>query len=278
MSNKKYSSFDSGTLESISKVLGDTERGLTGSEIDRLLKECQIENTDPGTTKWKRLFNAFANRQNKDKCSNAILKFIKEAVNPTRYIEDKEKFENFKSRLNKVLVFNGYEIQDNGKLKQIKKVDTISEAEKRVSRLKEKLQQRNIHQEIFKYCNEEIVSENYFHLVFEATKSLAQRIREMSSLSLDGASLADEAFSFDFKKQKSPKIALNLLDTDSLKSEQKGFINLVKGIFSMFRNTAAHEPKMIWQIDEEDAIDILTIISYAHKKLDKKVFCENERY
>ncbi|RUM44506.1 MAG: TIGR02391 family protein, partial [Hydrogenimonas sp.] len=113
----------------------------------------------------------------------------------------------------------------------------------------------------------------YFHLVFEATKSLAQRIREMSDLKTDGSQLVDEAFSF---KGQIPKIAINMLDTQSLQSEQKGFMSLLKGIFSMFRNTTAHEAKIIWQIDEEEAIDILSVISYAHKKLDKVVYDQNE--
>ena len=275
MSVKKHPSFDSGTIETISKIIGDTYKGLTGTEINRLLEECKIENLNPLDTKWKRLFNAFAIRQNKDGCSNAILLFIGRLMQPTRYINDKERFDFFRIELNKVLAFKGYEIQENGKIKVVNKVNTIKEAEERVNRLKEKLHQRNIHKEIFKYCNEEIISENYFHLVFEATKSLAQRIREMSGLKLDGAKLIDEAFSFNGKI---PKIALNLLDTESLKNEQKGFMNLLKGIFSMFRNTTAHEPKVIWQIDEEEAIDILSIISYVHKKLDKCEFCINKRY
>lgn len=69
----KYPPFDSGTIESISKIIGETYRGLTGTEIDRLLEECKILNVAPNTTIWKRLFNAFAIRQNNDQYSNAIL-------------------------------------------------------------------------------------------------------------------------------------------------------------------------------------------------------------
>ncbi|RUM45412.1 MAG: hypothetical protein DSY46_03005 [Hydrogenimonas sp.] len=125
MSVKRHSPFDSGTIESISKVLGDTNNGLTGSEIDRLLEECKIENIDPGNTKWKRLFNAFANRQNKDQCSKAILYFIQQALKPTIYVHNKEKFDFFRVGLNKVLCFEGYEIQEDGKIKKVDKVKTI---------------------------------------------------------------------------------------------------------------------------------------------------------
>ena len=36
----------------------------------------------------------------------------------------------------------------------------------------------------------------------------------------------------------------------------------------MFRNTEAHEPKINWNIDKQDALEILGIISYCHRRLD----------
>jgi uncharacterized protein (TIGR02391 family) len=45
-------------------------------------------------------------------------------------------------------------------------------------------------------------------------------------------------------------------------------MNLLKGIFGMFRNTTAHAPKIIWNIDENDALDILSLISLVHRNLD----------
>ncbi|MEZ5537054.1 MAG: hypothetical protein R3F02_15705 [Thiolinea sp.] len=39
--------FDNGVLESVSEVLGDTEKGFTGSEIGRYLKECNIPDILP---------------------------------------------------------------------------------------------------------------------------------------------------------------------------------------------------------------------------------------
>lgn len=37
----------------------------------------------------------------------------------------------------------------------------------------------------------------------------------------------------------------------------------------MFRNTTAHAPKVVWQISEDEALDIMTTISLIHKKIDK---------
>lgn len=56
--------------------------------------------------------------------------------------------------------------------------------------------------------------------------------------------------------------------TESEQSEQKGFANLLKGIFGTFRNTTAHAPKVTWVIEEQDALDILSTVSLIHRRLD----------
>lgn len=43
---------------------------------------------------------------------------------------------------------------------------------------------------------------------------------------------------------------------------------MLKGINSMVRNVTAHTPKIKWIIEESEAIDILTTISFLHKNLD----------
>jgi uncharacterized protein (TIGR02391 family) len=44
---------------------------------------------------------------------------------------------------------------------------------------------------------------------------------------------------------------------------------LLESIFHLVRNPAAHTPKINWKIDEIKALDILTLISFAHKYLDE---------
>src|SRR6185437_15699423 len=52
--------FSAQHLQAACKVLGDTDRGLTGSEIGYLLADVRVTDVDPEMTKWKRLFNALA--------------------------------------------------------------------------------------------------------------------------------------------------------------------------------------------------------------------------
>ena len=117
--------------------------------------------------------------------------------------------------------------------------------------------------EVLKYCRAELIEENYFHAVLEATKGVAERIRQLSGLGSDGADLVNEAFAI-----KNPILALNPLVTETEKSEQKGFTNLLIGVFGTVRNPLAHAPKVVWPMPEQDALDILTLISFVHRKLD----------
>lgn len=263
MSKKLAPPINSEILEMICKVIADTSKGLTGTEIGKKLGDCKIPDIDPVNTKWKRLYNAFADWQNKRQYSNNILTFIQKSINPARFIGRKEEFEDLRYEINKVLSFIGLELKETGKFIKINQSKTIDDAEKRANRLKDKLKERNTHPDIFKYCKAELLAENYFHSVFEAAKSVADKIRLKSGLTEDGSPLIDKAFSIN-----NPKIKINDLSTATEKSEHKGFANLLKGMFGMFRNTTAHAPKIKWEINENDALDMFSLISLIHRRLD----------
>lgn len=261
-------SLDLGSLESICKTLGETNNGLSGTEITKYLAECNIKDLQLNSTKWKRLYDALYSKQTEDRCSNNVLAFIKYVMRPSRHIHRKEWFENIRTELNYVLSFEGFELTESGELKQASKVQTFDEAEARAQNLRKTLLDRKIHPDVLAFCRAELLVDNYFHAVFEATKSIAEKIRVKTKLSSDGAELVDQAFSY---KNKVPYLALNSLTTQSHQSEQNGFMHLLKGIFGTFRNTTAHAPKITWNIDEQDALDILSTVSLIHRKLDKVV-------
>ncbi len=91
----------------------------------------------------------------------------------------------------------------------------------------------------------------------------------MPKLGPEGADLGNEMFTLG--KALSPMFAINALSNDSEKSEQKGFVNLLVGMFGMFRNPTAHALRLSWQMTEADALDMLTSMSLVHRKLDKAV-------
>ena len=255
--------FNAQNLEAICKVLADTSNGLTGTQIGYILQDCKVEDTDLSATKWKRLFNAMANKQNERHIGNFLLMFINRAMNPVNYSREKEKFEWLRTELNIVLSFSGFEVREDGKVIRSKKETTLKGARERAGALRAKLENRNTHIEIYNFCKAELLDENYFHAVLEAIKGLAQRIRNMSELTLDGAELINTAFSV-----KSPILGINELNSETDKSEQKGFSNMLIGLFGAIRNPIAHVPKSYWSLSEQDALDILSTISFVHRKLD----------
>lgn len=68
-----------------------------------------------------------------------------------------------------------------------------------------------------------------------------------------------------------PFLAFNSLRTDTEKSEQSGLTNLFVGMFGAFRNVTAHGPKISWNMTEQDALDLLTLVSLLHRRLDNAV-------
>ncbi|PAW79178.1 MAG: hypothetical protein B9S32_04270 [Verrucomicrobia bacterium Tous-C9LFEB] len=40
-------------------------------------------------------------------------------------------------------------------------------------------------------------------------------------------------------------------------------------VFGTFRNPSAHAPRVLWSISEQDALDLLTMASFLHRRLDK---------
>ena len=264
----RINSFDIAALRSIAEILGDTQDGFSGSDIGILLHECRIPDPCPTASKRFRLFQALQDKQNSDNCGNNIVAFIQHAMNPVRHHDAHEWFENTRSKLNHVLAFAGFLLGENGKLQQTSMAETHSQAAARASKLREHLIARKVHQDVLRYCKEELLVDNYFHSVFEATKSVAEKIRQRTGLITDSSELVDQAFSF---KSEIPYLALNSLQTESEQSEQKGFMNLLKGLFGTFRNTTAHAPKITWKIDEQDALDILSLVSLVHRRLDSAI-------
>ena len=196
--------------------------------------------------------------------------FITRAMNPVNYSRDRDTFIWRRDELNVVLAFSGLQVREDGRVERSTKETTIAGARARAGRLKVALEDRKVHSEVLKYCRAELVQENYFHAVLEATKGVAQRIRDKSGLVSDGADLITGAFS-----GKSPILSINPFRTETERSEQRGFTNLLIGLFGAIRNPVAHAPKISWPMPEHDALDVLTFISFVHRKLDSVVRLEN---
>ncbi|WP_116135092.1 TIGR02391 family protein [Trinickia diaoshuihuensis] len=252
-------------LESVCRVLGDTDMGLSGTEIGHLLANKGFEDPTPQITKWQRLFNALAAQQNKHDVGNHTIQFINEAMNPSLYLRKPEVFAWRRENLNSALALCGYRVREDGRVGHAQRASTLDEALSRANRLKTALEQRDVHPNVLAFCSSELLQENYFHAVFEAVKSVSKRLEQLSGGSGDGAEIVDFALGMPTG---TPRVAINALRSKTDIGEQRGFASLLRGIFGMVRNPLAHNAKIEWDMSEQDTMDTLTMLSLVHRKLD----------
>jgi len=105
-------------LKALCDVIGETTTGLTGSQIGLV-----------GFTKRNRLFEALRARQERDACANHVLAFVQTLMDPVRFVGKQQDFDRFKAELNAVLVFCGFQVGENGRLRTIPPARTLSEAQ-----------------------------------------------------------------------------------------------------------------------------------------------------
>ena len=153
-----------------------------------------------------------------------------------------------------------------GELGAVPQAETISEANQRARELRAGLTSRGVHPDVLRFCRQELLEDNYFHAVLEAVKSVADKIRSRTGLTDDGATLIDRAFGGD-----KPMLVINSYAAESERSEQRGFANLLKGTFGMFRNTTAHAARIHWQMSKDDAEDLFSVVSLIHRRVDAAV-------
>ena len=256
---------DSVQLDTICRILADA---ATHKELTLLFRDARLREMVPsdGHPKWERMLASLSARQRSERSSRAVLAFVARVLDPRRFQGRSAEFAEFRDQINVQLAFLGVHLGEDGKMRRTEPAKTLGEAEHRASEIREELRRRFVHEDVLRFCRAELMQHDYFHCVLEAAKSVAAKVRAKTGLTGDGAPLIDEAFSL-----KNPRLALNSLRTESQRSEQTGFANLLKGIFGVFRNVTAHEARVRWAVDKADALDALTMISYAHRRLDESV-------
>lgn len=248
-------------IHAISKILGD---GLSNSQISEVFELCNLVGKNPSFSKFVRIFSTLKDVSIQSCSTNCVWKFIQQSFKLVKHRFALEQQKALICKINQVIIESGFEIRDDCDFYPTEKVVSLSEILKRTDSLRTKLTQYHAHEYVLKYCSKDFLEKDYFHTVHEAAKSLCKKVRELSDLKLDGAKLFETALSV-----KDPYIKMSDLSTESLKNQQVGLCKMLCGIVSMIRNPTAHEMRMDWEINESDAIDILLVISFLHKMLDK---------
>ncbi len=277
-------SIDSKCVESVSRILGEL---VTGSEITSMfevlnLPDFDINRTNEArrvaplarpiiSTKWRRINESIVKVCVSSHSATPFFSVIEYIMRPQEFMENPELWTKTLSSINSHLMFYGYELGDNGKIAKVSAPTTFGEAQLRLQSLDDRLSKLEIHPEILKYCKEELLTDNYFHAILEASKGLLDRVRRMSETTDDGNTLINNTFSL-----KHPLIVIrgNMLETQTERSKYSGLKSLLNTVVYLYRNPNAHEPKLYDVTSETDAITAFTLMSLAHKTLDN---CSNVR-
>ncbi|MDR5771807.1 MULTISPECIES: TIGR02391 family protein [unclassified Caballeronia] len=129
-------------------------------------------------------------------------------------------------------------------------------------------------------------AENYSHAVLEATYFISSLLRERAGVDGDGSSLIGQALGGE-----NPKLRLNALQTESDRNVQKGYEQILRGIYLGIRNPRSHEPTQDSKATADSIIcflghivtvlsaskDVFTVESFMDKVRDSE-FVESQRY
>lgn len=252
--------FSASQLASICDVLADPNDGLTGAEIGALLREKNIADPFPAVLKRHRLYEALRQQQDLDGCGNNVAALVLAALSPARYRDSEALFTRRLERLNAVLGLDGYQISPDGKLKVIPSTRKSSEGQERARRLRAELTRRGVHPSVLRSCSPDLLAEHCFPAVHEAVHTLEEKIREKSGLNLEGVELVEGAFGLRI----GPLLAFNTLLSEGERAEHLAITALLKNLIGVFKAPA-------WVLAEADAIDLLTLASMLHKRLDQAV-------
>lgn len=256
-------------LRGVADVLADTAQGLTGSQITELLARLKFPDPALSASKRARLLEAFVGRQNQDGTAQRIITFITYAMAPAGYVDQHDLFTWRQDHLNAVLTFAGLRVNDKGQVSRGAASSTLDEAARNAASLQSELLRRRTHTHVLDYCTLELLKKNNFHAQLEATKSVFDRLRQLTGATGDGAALVDDALALG--QSGTPRIAINPLQSQTERDEQKGFANLIKGLAGLYRNPVAHDPRLNRTVTDDELLELLTTLSMIHRRLDAAV-------
>jgi uncharacterized protein (TIGR02391 family) len=280
--------FDAALIESVARILGETEGGLTGAEIGRILSQLAIE--DPlvaaeakvptghyvRLSKKDRIRQALIDEQRRSGIGDCLRRFVEAAMAPVLYVTRHEALHSRTAQLNEVLSSVALELRPDGHIaKLVEAAKTVDEMVAKAGVLTSELRRRKCHPQVIKYCRVELLRKSNFHAAEEAVKGIFDRLREETGSTLDGGELIDQVFAF---RDGIPVLALSRLSSKSEQSEQSGFMNVLKGLYGMYRNTLTHDTRSRRDderpISDEELLGLLTTLSLIHEHLDR---CQRTR-
>jgi uncharacterized protein (TIGR02391 family) len=128
--------------------------------------------------------------------------------------------------------------------------------------------ERNFHSEIIKHAEKPYSEGNFPSAVFECAKAFEKAVQNKSKIEAIGESLMSKAFSLT-----KGHLKLNAHASETERNEQEGIMHLAIGFMKAIKNPQSHEPVVDWPISKNDALDLLSFLSFLWRQLDE---CQHE--
>lgn len=263
MGQAKIEPFSLSALERFAKIIGER---YSGSEITQFFRKAGFPQIcHDGSTKWRFVYVALEQVQSNSYGPYQIAKIIQHLCSPEEFFGNAEGYRKIVNEVNEILGFYGLAVNTiDGKLVVTGKKDTIlrsSESEEARS-----FDSRVLHVEVRKHARLLFLEGRHFHAVFECCKAFDKYVREKSKFDKHGYELMSATLSLK------GSLKLNSQQTETERNEQEGIMHLCMGLMRAIRNPESHEPELDWPITREDALDILSLISFLYRQVDKAVY------
>jgi uncharacterized protein (TIGR02391 family) len=124
-----------------------------------------------------------------------------------------------------------------------------------------------LHPEVTKHALSHFVNHHFREAVLNSVMVIYDLIRSRTGLNEDGDKLIGKVFALD-----SPYLVFSELDTESGQNDQKGFMQILKGLYQGVRNPNAHT--LDHAIGERDAAQYMVMASLLAQRIDAAIKVE----
>ncbi len=259
--NKLLTPFSLSALEKLADIIAAHH---TGSGITELFRKAGFpEIRHDGSTKRWFVKRALEQIHQQPYGPYNVLKVVEALCNPEEFIGAPQIQEQLLEKVNQILGFYALSVGADGKVRRTSGAETVLTVRQAEGR---RFDERGFHSEIRKHARQLFCEGHYFHAVLECCKALEKYVREKSGIDKHGADLMGAALNLTHGPLK-----VNTQRTESERNQQEGVMHLCIGLMRAIRNPASHEPALDWVITREDALDLLSLISYLFRQIDRAV-------
>ena len=193
---------------------------------------------------------------------SAILRLIEIVCDPQEHMGKLKRHKKIVHKFNECLQFYSLKINEQSK------IVLIHEEQKTSSTNSDLFRSRHFHDEVVKHAKRQFTDQHYFDAVDECCKAFGKHVEKKSKLDEHGFKLMSKALG------DAGSLKLNQQKTETEKNLQQGLMYMCMGLMLGIRNPIEHEPQFDYSINRQDALEILSFISYLYKQIDQCVYTE----